>query len=184
MEERPAHLNDRSRYVLLLPAILIVLLLSVFPLLLSIYTSLSRIKFVKGGFEVTYIGTKNYKKLLEGSGQRRFLGRVDDPTTLGLDRPFYFSRRDIYWLFRYLTGSHRQKLVFALRAITIIIAGRLLWLDITTGLSVPLAVMLLLAVAGVAAYFTGPRQRLFGFVMRVLTIIIAGRTPVAGASNS
>ncbi len=79
MEERPAYLNDRSRYVLLLPAVLVVLFLSVFPLLISVFTSLSKIKFVKGGFEITYVGLKNYEKLLQGSGQRRFLGTVCRP---------------------------------------------------------------------------------------------------------
>ena len=108
MEERPAYLNDRSRYVLLLPAVLVVLLLSVFPLLLSVFTSLSRIKFVKGGFEVTYVGLKNYQKLLQGSGQRRFLGRFDDPTTVGWIVLMVFIAVMIYWLIRYLTGPRRR----------------------------------------------------------------------------
>lgn len=34
------------------PAVLVVLLLAVFPLLISAYLSLARLKFVRGGFEI------------------------------------------------------------------------------------------------------------------------------------
>jgi multiple sugar transport system permease protein len=157
MEERPAYLNDRSRYVLLLPAVLVVLLLSVFPLLLSIFTSLSRIKFVKGGVDIKYVGLKNYEKLLEGSGQRRFLGRFDDPTTVGWIVLMVFIAVMIYWLFRYLTGPHRRLFGVVTRVITIVIAGELLWLVIrdSSGRGLPgtLVVTLIFVFGGVAAQY-------------------------------
>jgi multiple sugar transport system permease protein len=58
----------------LLPAVLIVLFLSIFPLLLSIFLSLSRIKAVKGGVDIQYIGLKNFEKILFGSGKGEFIG--------------------------------------------------------------------------------------------------------------
>ena len=57
-----------------MPAVLLVLAMSIFPLLVSAYLSLSRFRFVKGGFELKFIGLLNYKKLLVGSEQFHFLG--------------------------------------------------------------------------------------------------------------
>ena len=57
-----------------MPAVLVVLAMSIFPLLISLYLSLSRFKFVKGGFDISFVGFLNYKKLLFGSQQFHFLG--------------------------------------------------------------------------------------------------------------
>src|SRR5690242_21112520 len=57
-----------------LPAVLVVLFLSVFPLVVSLYLSLSRFQLVKGGFDIRYIGLLNYRKLLVGSERDHFLG--------------------------------------------------------------------------------------------------------------
>jgi multiple sugar transport system permease protein len=69
--------------VFILPAVLVVLFLSIFPLIISLYLSLSRFKFVKGGFQIKYVGLANYRKLLVGSEKTHFLGVVDDPSPLG-----------------------------------------------------------------------------------------------------
>jgi multiple sugar transport system permease protein len=65
------------------PAVLVVLFLSIFPLILSLYLSLSRFKFVKGGFEIKFVGLANYRKLLAGSEKKHFLGLVADPSLVG-----------------------------------------------------------------------------------------------------
>src|SRR2546423_9075351 len=57
-----------------LPAVLVVLFLSVFPLVVSLYLSLSRFQLVKGGFDIRFIGLLNYRKLLFGSERDHFLG--------------------------------------------------------------------------------------------------------------
>src|SRR5258705_9563921 len=57
-----------------LPAVLVVLFLSIFPLIVSLYLSLSRFQLVKGGFDIKFIGLLNYRKLLVGSEQNHFLG--------------------------------------------------------------------------------------------------------------
>ncbi|KKM68365.1 hypothetical protein LCGC14_1461610 [marine sediment metagenome] len=64
--------------VFILPAVLVVLLLSIFPLIISFYLSLSRLRFVKGGFEIRFVGLANYVKLLFGSQKRHFLGVIAD----------------------------------------------------------------------------------------------------------
>lgn len=60
--------------VFLMPTVLVVLLLAVFPLLVSLYLSLSRFKLVQGGFQITYVGWLNFRKLLFGSERDHFLG--------------------------------------------------------------------------------------------------------------
>ena len=62
--------------VFILPAVLVVLALSIFPLLVSLFLSLARVKFEKGGVSVTFIGLLNYKKLLFGSQQFHLLGKL------------------------------------------------------------------------------------------------------------
>jgi multiple sugar transport system permease protein len=61
----------------LLPAALIVLAISIFPLIISLYLSLSRFRLVAGGFSIHYVGTANYAKLLLGSERWHFLGTLE-----------------------------------------------------------------------------------------------------------
>lgn len=60
--------------IFLLPAVLALLFLSVFPLIASLYVSLARFKIAKGGFTLTFVGLDNYKKLFLGSERTHFLG--------------------------------------------------------------------------------------------------------------
>src|SRR5687767_9302447 len=57
-----------------LPAVLALLFLSIFPLLVSLYISVSRFKLVRGGFELNFVGLANYQKLLFGNDREHFLG--------------------------------------------------------------------------------------------------------------
>jgi multiple sugar transport system permease protein len=65
-----------SSGVFIMPAVLVVLGLSIFPLLVSLFLSLARVKFEKGGVSVTFIGLLNYNKLLFGSQQFHLIGRL------------------------------------------------------------------------------------------------------------
>jgi len=67
-------LDQHAPAVFVMPAVLLVLAMSIFPLIVSLYLSLARFRFVQGGFEAKYIGWLNYKKLLLGSEQFHFLG--------------------------------------------------------------------------------------------------------------
>ena len=63
-----------SKRLLLSPTVLLVVLLSIVPLIFSGYLALSRFRFVKGGFEIKFLGLDNFEKLIVGSQQRRFIG--------------------------------------------------------------------------------------------------------------
>lgn len=75
-------LENNAPSILIWPAVLIVLFLSIFPLFVSLYLSLSRVRLVRGGYEVEFIGLDNYERLLRGSQARNFLGRYGDITLL------------------------------------------------------------------------------------------------------
>jgi multiple sugar transport system permease protein len=75
-------LDRHAPAMFIMPAVLVVLGMSIFPLLVSLYLSLSRFKFVKGGFELDYIGLLNYKKLVLGSQQFHFLGTFGELSAL------------------------------------------------------------------------------------------------------
>src|SRR5688572_3411966 len=63
-----------SKSVFIWPAVLALLFLSIFPLIVSLYISLSRFDIARGGFKLTFIGLNNYRKLLVGSEKTHFLG--------------------------------------------------------------------------------------------------------------
>src|SRR5687768_16856486 len=93
--------DESARYLLIAPAILIVLVLAIFPLLVSLYLSFSRFKFVKGGFEVNFIGLKNYEKLLFGSEQRHVLGKFGEAPFTGWLLYAAFIGLLLYLLYQY-----------------------------------------------------------------------------------
>jgi multiple sugar transport system permease protein len=65
------------------PALLAILFVSIYPLLASLYISLSRLKLVRGGFEFRFIGLDNFRELFVGDEQRHFLGVTRPLTPLG-----------------------------------------------------------------------------------------------------
>src|SRR5262245_42004256 len=72
-----------SPVAFVMPAVLVILALSIFPLIVSVYLSLARLKFEKGGLTVTFVGLLNYRKLLFGSQQFHLLGKLAPITPLG-----------------------------------------------------------------------------------------------------
>ncbi len=84
MRARPgAHQERVARAVFLWPALLVILLLSIFPLLASLYLSLSRLQFVPGGFELDFVGLRNFRTLILGSEKTHFLGVLRPLTAAG-----------------------------------------------------------------------------------------------------
>lgn len=67
----------QASLVFILPATLVILAFSLFPLLVSAYLAVSRFRLGPGGFELSYVGFANFRKLLFGSEQFHFLGRLE-----------------------------------------------------------------------------------------------------------
>jgi multiple sugar transport system permease protein len=164
-EERIANFTSRldasARYVLLLPAVIIVLVLAVFPLLVSLYLSFSTFKFVKGGFAIDFVGFANYAKLISGSEQRSFLGKPGPIPVLGWGLLAVFVGLMIYMLYQYFRSTRFTIFGCLMRVITIVLASALAWLFLTTlvgdgGLPGALVVTLLFVIGGVTLqYFLG-----------------------------
>jgi multiple sugar transport system permease protein len=76
-----AQLERRAPAAFVLPAVLVVLFLSIFPLILSLYFSLIHLTFVPGGFKLNFVGLDNYARLLLGLNREETLG-VPTPATL------------------------------------------------------------------------------------------------------
>jgi multiple sugar transport system permease protein len=69
--------------VFLLPTVLVVLFLSIFPLILSLFLSLVRLRFEAGALQVQFVGLANYAKLIVGSDQQVLFGVLATPSLLG-----------------------------------------------------------------------------------------------------
>src|ERR671918_2871053 len=65
------------------PALLAILFVSIYPLLVSLYISLSRLKLVRGGFQFRFIGLDNFRALFVGDQRAHFLGVPRPLTPLG-----------------------------------------------------------------------------------------------------
>src|SRR5215212_8561154 len=68
--------------IFILPTVLALLFLSIFPLIASIYVSLTKFEIARGGFKLTFVGLRNYKKLFAGSEGTHFLGKFAPTTVL------------------------------------------------------------------------------------------------------
>lgn len=76
-------LDRNAGRLFILPAVLLILGFSLFPLIISGWLALSRFKLGKGGFELKYIAELNFKKLFTGSQQFHFLGTFAEITLTG-----------------------------------------------------------------------------------------------------
>jgi len=152
-----AKLDGWARYVLLLPGISVVLVMAIFPLLVSLYLSFSRFKFVKGGFEINFIGFLNYNKLLFGSEQRHFLGKPGVlPVTTGILLAIFIGFM-LYLLYRYPRSPKFTGFGMLMRIITVIFSSALAYLIAITlsseGLPGTLVVTLIFVLGGVTLQY-------------------------------
>jgi multiple sugar transport system permease protein len=153
--------------VFLWPAVLVVLFLSIFPLIISLYLSLSRFKFVKGGFEIKFAGLANYRKLLLGSEQTHFLGLMVNPSPLGWLVIATVVVLLAWSLARYINSQQRSAGGLIGRVLAVVLLSLLAWLLVHTlspnGRPGTVVVTLLFVFIGVAV------QYLLGLGLAMLT---------------
>jgi multiple sugar transport system permease protein len=130
-----AWLDASSKFIYPLPAIAVVLFLSIFPLVISLYLSLSRVELVRGGFEIEFVRFDNYRRLLFGSTQRQFLGRFGAYELAVQVLLFLVVGALIYWVARYVVTHGFKFGRTLLRTLTAVIAFALIWLVIITNVS-------------------------------------------------
>jgi multiple sugar transport system permease protein len=159
--------NRVAGNVFIWPTVLVVLFLSIFPLVISLYLSLSHLKFVKGGFEIRFAGLANYRKLLFGSEQEHFLGLIVNPSPTGWLVLLTVVAFLIWSLIGYLRSQHCSVGGAAGRIIATLIVSLLTWLLVSTlspgGRPGTVVVTILYVFVGIAA------QYLLGLGLALLT---------------
>jgi multiple sugar transport system permease protein len=127
-----ARLDRTAGAVFILPAVLVILGFSIFPLLASLYVSLSRLNFVQGGVELKFVGFDNYAKLLFGLDRPHFLGVAGPLTFVGGAVLVAVYGLFAYLLYRYASGPNRTAVGLVGRVVATGIAGALVWLVVNT----------------------------------------------------
>jgi multiple sugar transport system permease protein len=155
---RTRHHETTARLAFLLPTIAIILFLSIFPLIASLYLSFAKVGFVKGGVEITFVGFANYQKLLFGSGQRHLLGALGEMSPVGWLLCLAITALTAYWLYGYLASPKRRIVGVFFHLLAAAMTVGLVWLSVSTlsGKGVPgtLVVTLIFVFAGVFFQYT------------------------------
>ena len=114
------------------PAVSILLFFSIFPLVVSLYLSFSRLEFVRGGVNVRWIGLVNYRKVLVGTEQDHFLGLFATPSLRGWLLFALAILGLLYFLVDYVRSRPRSVSGFLLRVALTFVLTALVSLLVTT----------------------------------------------------
>ncbi len=100
-----AEWGDRqARRLFIMPAVLMILVFSIFPLIASAILALSRVRLQAGGYAVRFVGLANFRRQLFGSEQVHFLGNLGAIGPLGWAVAAAVGGLLLWWLARYLSG--------------------------------------------------------------------------------
>jgi len=156
-----------SAMTFLMPAVLALLFLSIFPTISSLYLSLSRFKFARGGFELEFVGLENYRELLVGTEQSRFLGQMAPMTPLNWILFGLVAAALVFILVRYLQGTAVSAAGTIGRILFVLGMSAFVWVGIRTlgpdGRLGSLFVTLLYVFVGVVVQF------ILGLMLALLT---------------
>src|SRR2546425_11922886 len=114
--------------VFILPAVGVILAFSIFPLLTSLYVSLSRLGFSEGGVQLKFVGFDNYAKLLFGLDRPHFLGVAGPLTPIGIAVLVAIYGLFALLLYRYARGPNRTIGGLGGRGLATALARTLVWL--------------------------------------------------------
>jgi multiple sugar transport system permease protein len=115
-----------------LPSVLVILFLSIFPLIVSLYLSLARLQFVKGGFKIAFVGLANYRKLLVGSQKAHFLGVMSESSPVGWLVFGIVAVVLVVLLVRYIRSGERSLGGFLWRCLAAVVGGAAAFLLVRT----------------------------------------------------
>src|SRR5215472_12478494 len=128
-------LDRRAGTVFILPAVVVILGFSIFPLLASLYVSLSRLSFSEGGVDLKFVGFDNYAKLITGIDHVHFLGLVGPLTPVGFVVLAGGYGLIAFGLYRYIRGDYRTAAGLTGRLLAAGVGGWLLWMVVSTVLT-------------------------------------------------
>ena len=147
-----------SKRILLSPVVLLVVFLSVVPLIFSGYLALSRFRFVRGGFEIKFLGLDNFEKLIVGSQQRRFIGSLGQTPWWGWAVLVLFFLAQLVAAVRATRSAEKQRTRIAVARLVVLVLTTVLALITVrtlTGGGIPgtLVVTLVFVALGVALQY-------------------------------
>jgi multiple sugar transport system permease protein len=130
-----ARVDRYAGAVFILRAVIVILAFSIFPLLTSLYVSLSRLSFSEGGLQLNFVGLDNYAKLLVGIDHVHFLGLLGQPTVASLAVLLAAYGLIAYLLYRYVRGPGRTAGGLVGRIVAAAGAAALIFLVVNTVLT-------------------------------------------------
>jgi multiple sugar transport system permease protein len=149
--------DRQAAHVMILPAVLILLCFSLFPLLASAYLALSRFSLAAGGYKLRFVGLRNFEKLLFGSQQYHFLGTLGRLSLIESLLLFVVAAACVYGFWRHLRSGRAWLFGVLGRLLVMVVGLALLTLALLTldapGYPGSLIVTLFYVLAGVALQF-------------------------------
>lgn len=110
-------LDTRAGTLFITPAVVMILIFSIYPLVASLIMSFARIRMRGGGYNVRFVWFRNFEKQFFGSEQFHFLGTFSEISIAGWGLIGGAGALIAWWLYRYVT-TRFTVLGFAGRSIT------------------------------------------------------------------
>ena len=119
-------LDQRSGTIFIAPAVVLILVFSIFPTIASLAIAVSRVRLSGTGFTFRFVWFQNFAKQFVGNNQIHFLGRFTEMSVIG----WVLSLAAIFWALLWLYRSARQefsvlgfigRLIVALLGVSIIL---------------------------------------------------------------
>jgi multiple sugar transport system permease protein len=120
--------DGAARWLFIWPTVLLILVLSIFPLVASIALSLSKLAFHQGGVDLKFIGFTNYQQLLFGLERSHFLGVLKSPSPLGWAIVIAVAAASAYAWTRAARSGNVRPVGLALRLVGGILLVGLVWI--------------------------------------------------------
>ncbi len=95
-------LDRHSRQLFITPAVVMILIFSIFPLIASLIIAFSRIRLRGGSYQVRFVGFRNFEKQFFGSEQFHFLGTFNSISMIGWMVTIAAGIGLLWWLVRYV----------------------------------------------------------------------------------
>lgn len=97
-----AEWTDRhARRLFITPAVVMILIFSIFPLVASLVLAFSRVRLRAGSYQIRFVGFDNFERQLFGSEQFHFLGTFTRIAPLGWAFALLATAAVLWWLVRY-----------------------------------------------------------------------------------
>ncbi|MEM6695752.1 MAG: sugar ABC transporter permease [Pseudomonadota bacterium] len=98
-------LDRNASEIFIWPAVAMILVFSIFPLVASLIMAMSRIRLRAGSYQVRFVWWQNFEKQIFGSEQFHFLGKFDGMGALGWIFAIFITGITVWWIVSYLRGG-------------------------------------------------------------------------------